>query len=158
MRPRWFPQLARDPFKVACSNNLQLPLVPQLNYQKQPFQITSKFPWFPQLNYQPNYFKTTLKLPFKLPLRSRSSTQKAPRDSLVYLRFCRFLRRFFIRYQTMILKKKSQLPLNSRSSTQKAPRDTLVYLRFCSFLRRFFIRYQNYLSKIHVLIRFKVTV
>ena len=107
--------------------------------------------WFPQLNYQPNYFQITFKLPsklpFKLPLRSRSSTQKAPRDTLVYLRFCRFLRRFFIRYQKIILKKKSQLPLNSRSSTQKAPRDTLVYLRFGSFSRRFFFRYQRIILK-----------
>ena len=38
------------------------------------------------------------------PLNSRSSTQKAPRDTLVYLRFGSFLRRFFFRYQRIILK------------------------------------------------------
>ena len=99
-------------------------------------------------NCHPNLaFKLPSKLPFKLPLRSRSSTQKAPRDTLVYLRFGSFLRRFFFRYQRIILKKKSQLPLNSRSSTQKAPRDTLVYLRFGSFSRRFFFRYQRIILK-----------
>ena len=43
---------------------------------------------------------------YPLPLNSRSSTQKAPRDTLVYLRFCSFLRRFFIRYQNYL----SQIP------------------------------------------------
>ena len=95
-------------------------------------QVTSVFP--PRCKMPP-------------PLNSRSSTQKAPRDTLVYLRFGSFLRRFFFRYQRIILKKKSQLPLNSRSSTQKAPRDTLVYLRFGSFSRRFFFRYQRIILK-----------
>ena len=38
------------------------------------------------------------KLAFKLPLRSRSSTQKAPRDTLVYLRLGSCSPRCFIRY------------------------------------------------------------
>ena len=37
-------------------------------------------------------------------MNSRSSTQKALRDTLVYLRFCSFLRRFFIRYQNYLSK------------------------------------------------------
>ena len=52
-------------------------------------QVTSVFP--PRCKMPP-------------PLNSRSSTQKAPRDTLVYLRFGSFLRRFFFRYQRIILK------------------------------------------------------
>ena len=44
-----------DAFSIAFSNYLQFPLVPQLNYQKWPFQITANFPWFPQLSYQLNF-------------------------------------------------------------------------------------------------------
>ena len=108
----------------------------------------SRFLWHLPLQQQKqvtSVFPPRCKMP--PPLNSRSSTQKAPRDTLVYLRFGSFLRRFFFRYQRIILKKKSQLPLNSRSSTQKAPRDTLVYLRFGSFLRRFFFRYQRIILK-----------